>query len=260
MVKNQKGFHLIPTLLVILVLAIGLIGWRVATKDKQTTKSAQNSISNKSSEDSNTPPLKLKSIGFKLGYYDSVTQSAGEMQFIKANIFYNEIWGDFGQQDPRTTDQTKKNPQPTYILPLTVKVQSLIDGEVIKVVQLYSDDYSIMMAKDKNSQFIYETEHVVNPLVKVGDHVKGGQIIASVSPHGSPKDGYGILEIGILHPEGNQAGHLCPYKYLDDSIKGATLKQITSVHEGWNQYTGQQVYDLSKFESPGCVTESWVQG
>ncbi len=262
--NNQKGFHLPLLALIIVLVGIGIVGWRVVVKNRPGERSfpyvppsVQEAVKK---EDPNTPPLKLKSIGFNLGTYDPVTNSSGEMKFVGYNLFSDQIWGDFGQQDPRTLDTTKKNPQPTYVLPLSVKVQALVDGEVVKITKLYSDDFSIMVAKDKTSSFIYETEHVVNPLVKEGDHVKGGQIIADVSPHGSPGPGYGILEIGILHPQNTQAGHLCPYKYLDDSIKADIQKKITAVHEGWNQYKGKQVYNLSKFVSPGCVTEDWVQG
>lgn len=260
MLKNQKGYaHLVSFIVLFVILAV-IVFAGIKVMGKSSEKSKSSGSINKVSQTSDTPPLRLKSIGFNLDYYNPATQSAGEMQFIQANLFSNEIWGDFGQQDPRTSDQTKKNPQPTYVLPLSVKVQSLVDGQVNKIQKLYSDDFSIMVTADSSSQYIYETEHVVNPLVKVGDKVKGGQIIADVSPHGSPKPGYGILEIGILHPENNQAGHLCPYKYLDPSIKADIQKKITSAHEGWNQYTGMQVYDLSKFVSPGCVTEDWVRG
>ena len=61
----------------------------------------------------------------------------------------------------------------------------MVDGIVVGVPKLYSDDYSIQVANSMSSRWRYETEHVINPLVKEGDTVKAGQVIAEVSPHSS---------------------------------------------------------------------------
>ena len=56
-----------------------------------------------------------------------------------------------------------------------------------------------MIAKSKNSNVIYELEHIINPTVKVGDKVKAGDIVAQVSDYDSRNTpGYGLVEIGIL--------------------------------------------------------------
>src|SRR5438552_2124859 len=80
MAKNQKGFHVIYILLAIILAGVGLAAWRVVAKNKQPAKSNQvvgGSQSAQTKEDPNTPPLKLKSIGFNLDYYDPATRSAG---------------------------------------------------------------------------------------------------------------------------------------------------------------------------------------
>src|SRR5438093_432872 len=80
--SGQEGFHLIPILIVIAVLAVGLVGWRVMAKNKPPAKSQTQASSNKTStaQDSDVP-LKLKSIGFNLDYYDPTTNYAGDMVF-----------------------------------------------------------------------------------------------------------------------------------------------------------------------------------
>ncbi len=267
LIRRQRGFaHLELLIILIVIAAIGAAGWQIYSKHNSktkatTTNSATGHTGTKDDQTQGGKILPLKSIGFNLDYYNPATNRAGDMEFTHANFFDNEIIGDFGQQDPRTPDPTKRNPQPTFAMPLDVKVQSLVDGVVIKVVTLYSGDSSIMVASDLKSSYIYETEHVINVKVKVGDYVKGGQYIADVSPHGSPKEGFGILEIGLLHPSGSVAQHLCLFKYLDPSIKADIGKKLNALHEAWNTYTGGTVYPLaSSYASPGCVIDGPVTG
>ena len=106
------------------------------------------------------------------------------------------------------------------------KVRSLVDGVVTNVPLLYSNDYSIMVATNSKSQWQYETEHVTNPLVKVGDTVTAGQVIAEVSPHSKDgNSGFGMVEIGILKG-GNPPQHICPFAYLDPSVKDDIQKEF----------------------------------
>ncbi len=209
-------------------------------------------------------PLLLKSIGFNLDYYDKKTNMAGDIRFTKDNLFHDQIWSDFGQQDIRSpNDPTKRNVQPTVILPLGTKVYSLVDGEVINVEKLYSNDYTIMVARNRQSNYIYETEHVIHPLVKVGDHVSGGEVIAEASDHNSDyHPGLGILEIGILHPtKEGVAQHICPFAYLDPSIKKDVENKLNALYAAWESYQGNTtIYDEDHMVSPGCVITDPVQG
>ena len=249
--KNQTGsMHVMIIMAVVLVALVGIVGWRVSLSQTSKATSGYTKIA------SNKPVM--KSIGFKLDYYDPKTNSAGDMVFTKIPLPYDEIWGDFGQQDPRApNDPTKRNPQPTYILPLGTKVLALVDGTVSKVETLYSGDMTIWVTPENNSSLNFETEHVSNPVVKVGDKVQGGQIIADVSPHDSQNHaGFGILEIGVLGGDGKgKPEHTCPYQYLDPSIKDETLKKIKALYGAWENYLGKpNIYDQDKFAMPGCVT------
>ncbi len=210
-------------------------------------------------------PPKLKNIGFNLDYYDPTTQRAGDFHFTKVlakvlsgdPIYQKLIWSDYGIQDIRSPkDPTKRNVQPTFRLPLGTNVSAPIDGEVTKVEILYSSDYTIWFAENKNSAWSYEMEHVINPIVKVGDKVKAGQVVAEVSPHGSEHHpGFGILEIGLFHPLDGLPAHWCPFAHLDDSIKVEINKKILALYTSWEAFVGDtSIYNNANYPVPGCAT------
>ena len=237
------------------------------TPSPQSSSETQEQVSTGTITTSNTePPLLLKSIGVNLDYYNTLTGRAGDFVFSHAytSVFDRPFMG-FGFIIPAAnsaTRQDKVNPQPTFILPLGTKVHAIVDGVVAKVPLLYSGDYSIMVNADGNEQasWSYETEHVIHPLVKAGDRVTAGQIIAEVSDYDEwLRPGYGILEIGILHG-GVTPEHLCPFAYLDPSIREDVLAKIKALENSWEEYVG----DPSLYESgeiiPGCVTIDPIQG
>lgn len=261
--QKPRGFVLIEILIVaVFVLVIGFVVWNVyKTKHKSSTTGSKASSANTAADQ----PLALLSVGFNLDYYNPATNHAGDMEFTNVDHtlsgHIHQIWQDFGQQDYRSpNDPTKQNPQPTFVLPLHTKVHALVTGEVVDVKQLYSNDYTIWVARSPSSHYIYETEHVDSPLVHRGDHVVGGQVIAEVSAKDSDiTPGFGLLEIGILYTAQNSPQHLCPFMYLDPSIKDDLNKKITALHASWTSFAGQKVY-LQDFVTPGCVTETPVNG
>lgn len=210
------------------------------------------------------PPLKLKSIGINLGYYDPTTNMAGDVAFTKAKLMFGLVYSDFGfviKAGDSASGQNKANPQPTFILPIGTKVRSLVDGVVVSIPELYSGDYSIHVATGANSRWRYETEHVINPLVKIGDRVKAGQVIAEVSPHSSEANsGFGLYEIGILKG-GNPPQHVCPFAYLDESIRDEVQKKLTALYRSWEEYRGDaSLYNESALKMPGCLTLEPING
>lgn len=60
---------------------------------------------------------------------------------------------------------------------------------------------------------MFETEHVIDPLVKFGDRVTAGQRIATVSDYDRSWKamGYGLVEIGVAYNLGNDGipWHAC---------------------------------------------------
>lgn len=239
----------------------GTITPTVGTGKKQAATGASQSAP--SSRNQDQPPLLLKSIGVDLDYYDSATNKAGDFVFTKEKLQFNRLFMGYGFVIPAEIAQggnAKSNPQPTFILPLGTKVLALVDGVVADVPTLYSNDFSVMVTDSANSQWRYETEHVINPLVKKGDTVKAGQVVAEVSNYdnGSPA-GYGIVEIGILKG-GNPPQHICPFAYLDPSIKDDVLKKLTALFTAWEGYIGDpSLYDESN-ATPGCLATDPING
>lgn len=204
----------------------------------------------------------IEHIGIEIDEYDSSKRRAGDFVFTQSEIFHDKLFQDYGEYITETPDRVPKiNPQPTYIVPLGTKVRAITGGTVEKVTKLYSDDYGIMIIKDENSPYKYELEHVINVKVKPGDTVVAGQVIAEASPHNSKgNSGYGLFEIGILRG-GPQPTHVCPYKYLDESVKQEYFKKILGLYAAWEKYRkNSDIYDEKKYVTPGCIMEEEIQG
>lgn len=261
--NRQKGFAVIFLLIFLLAIAVGaLFFYKNFNKNESQKESFPISPTTTSNED--TPPLLLKSIGINLDYYDLKTGRAGDFLFTKQKLQFNRLFMGYGFVIPGTQasfGQDKSNPQPTFIVPLGTPVLSLVDGVVANIPTLWSGDYSIQITTDGTLQkWVYEIEHVVNLKVKVGDKVKAGQEIAEVGSfdRGTPQ-GYGAVEIGILKG-GNPPSHVCPFVYLDESIKADTLKKITAFFKSWEEYIGDQTLYNENSSTPGCLILDVIPG
>lgn len=206
-------------------------------------------------KDSDTPPLLIKNLGID---FDK------DLVFTKEKLEFDAIFFDYGFVIPANTSATgkdKTNPQPTFIVPLGTPARSLVDGIVVAIPTLWSGDYSVQVTSDGQMQkWIYETEHLINPKVKVGDKVTAGQIVGEVSNfnHGAPT-GFGTVEIGLLKG-GNPPSHVCPFLYLDPSIKEAVFTKLRAFYKAWNEYRGKTIYNESAYSVPGCLTLSSIEG
>lgn len=200
----------------------------------------------------NEPPLKLKSLGVNFE----------DFKFTKSKLQFNRLFMDYGFYIPAGPDNPgKSNPQPTYILPLGTKVRSLVDGVVVDIPTLWSGDFSVMVGDgDDQSPWRYETEHVINVIVKVGDKIKAGQVVAEVSDFdkGAPP-GFGAVEIGILKG-GQTPEHICPFAYLDESIKEETFRKMEDFFKSWEEYVGDQTLYDESLSIPGCLTDNPIAG
>ena len=247
--------------LVVLLLGIIIIGAFFVSsqnsnkikQDSGVASAPQNDKVEKRSD--NEPPLKLKSIGVEFS----------DFKFTKEKLQFNRLFMGYGFVIPgnqTSSGQNKSNPQPTYILPLGTPVRSLVDGIVAAIPTVWSGDYSIQITKSGQlERWVYETEHVINPKVKVGDKVVAGQIIAEVGSFGNgDPPGYGAVEIGILHGGGEgPPEHICPFAYLDDSVKEETFKKLNELFKSWEEYVGDEIlYDETSV--PGCLTLDPIEG
>ena len=241
----QKGFASILIIVAVLILGVFAIYWWKSTSQiKQKTQVLQNQ---------DEPPLKIKNIGVNFE----------DFKFTKEKLQFNRLFVNYGFVIPASPDfPSKSNPQPTYIVPLGTPVRSLVDGVVAAMPTLWSGDISIQVTVDgKMQKWAYEIEHVINPKVKVGDSVKAGQVIAEVGSFGGGMpEGFGAVEIGILKG-GQIPEHICPFAYLDDSIKEETIKKMTELFKSWEEYVGDQtLYDENSSLIPGCQTLEPIPG
>ncbi len=203
-----------------------------------------------SPQNSDEPPLKLKNIGINFS----------DFKFTKEKLQFGKPFMEYGFYIPGdSAHPAKNNPQPTFVVPLGTPVRSLVDGIVANIGTVWSGDYSIQVtANGQIQKWIYETEHVLNPKVKVGDKVTAGQIVGEVSTFSQAPPGYGTVEIGILKG-GNPPFHVCPFLYLDDSIKEETLSKIKAFFKSWEDYIGDQsLYPDTTV--PGCLTPDPIAG
>lgn len=272
MKNKQNGFAVIEIVLVVVVIGVlAAVGYMVLGKNKESgsSTSGSNSTSNskESSSQNDTKSVKIKHLGVELEAYNPATNKAGDFVFTKAKFAAGDamqmLFMNYGYVMPavnRADGKAMGNPQPTFILPLGTKVHSLVDGTVFETPKLYSGDYSVQV-QGEGSDLIFETEHVINVKVKKGDKVKAGDVIAEVSDYSTKGyAGFGLVEIGVLKG-GNPPSHLCPFDYLDNSIKDKTLKNITALQKSWEEYRGDTtIYDESKVVIPGCESRTPIEG
>jgi|Napbiome12C3dose_1001474.scaffolds.fasta_scaffold00004_145 murein DD-endopeptidase MepM/ murein hydrolase activator NlpD len=213
---------------------------------------------------SEQPPVKIKGIGVNLDYYNPETKMAGDVRFKGQDFDFKPSFEEFGiWREPVGGFEGSFNPQPMWSVPKGTKVHALVDGFVKDVPKLYSGDYSVVVVTSMDSRWTYETEHVNNPIVKPGDFVKAGQVVAEASTANSNGD-WAWFEIGIGRGTQNsweKPKHVCPFAYLDDSIKEKTLKKITALMTEWEKFANKpNGYNQSKMPIPGCLTLDTVEG
>ncbi len=208
-----------------------------------------------------TPPSIIKSIGFEMGEVDLAAGRAGDVLLAGVQTPFGKIIYDYGEEITNSSGGPKINLQPTFYLPIGTKVRSLIDGVVVDVPTLWSGDYSIMVAPQTNSKYIWETEHVLNPVVKVGDHVVAGQVVAEVSNFQSQyTPDVGAVEIGLLEG-GNPPRHLCPFLYLDPSVADQIERWLVGLRAAWETLQGDPgIYDEGAYATPGCKITDPLEG
>lgn len=261
---------LLINLFFVAVVISGIFFWNQGTSQTFPVKDASiEDTLDRSAEllkkvSSNEPPLLLKSLGINLEAYDPTTKKAGDILFPAKKLGqFDQPFMEYGFHIPSSSaSNAKNNPQPTFVVPLGTKVHALVDGVVTDLPKLYSNDFSIMIGTGKtNDQFRYETEHVINPLVKVGDRVKAGQVIAQVSDYDTGNTpGFGLVEIGILKG-GNPPQHVCPFAYLDPSIKTKIQQQLLAFYKSFEEFRADtNVYDEAKQTTPGCLTLDPIAG
>lgn len=221
-------------------------------------------------------PQVMKSWGFDLRPFDPSTGMAGVMKITGARtpepdptnrMDSRYLFVDYGTGDDRASDL-----QMTFFLPLGTPVLSLVDGVVCDVPTLYSGDISVRVAPTGvecvagKASVMFETEHVLDPLVSVGDTVVAGQQVATVSDyHNDWKGlGFGVVEIGVAFNKNDNSGlpwHACPARFLDPTTAEQLTAVLASIHTAWEAEKGDtSLYDEAAQPILGCTTLDDIQG
>lgn len=251
---------LLVGIVVTAILVIGVV--IIFPKGKPDIPRPENdSAFNDTSEE---PPVKIKGIGLNLDYYDPKTNRAGDIKFKGKEDSFRPPFEEFGVwREAAKGFEASFNPQPMWGVPEGTKVRALVDGFVKDVPKLYSGDYSVIVVTSMDSRWSYETEHVNNPIVKAGDFVKAGQVVAEASTANSGR-GWAWFEIGIGKGTQNsweKPKHVCTFKYLDASIQEETLKKIKALMLSWEEYRKDpNAFSENATQFPGCITEDIVDG
>lgn len=218
-------------------------------------------------------PAVIESWGFDLQMYDPATGMAGVMKIDGAvtppqdphNRMDNRyLFMDYGIAGGGDTDL-----QMTFFLPLGTPVLAMVTGVVCDVPQLYSGDYSVRVApagvecSGPGAAVLFETEHVLNPLVAVGDSVVAGQQVATVSDYHREWQalGFGVVEVGVFFSKDNLPWHACPARFLHPERAEQLTAVLASVHAAWEAELGDTtMYDEAAQSPLGCTTTEDVQG
>ncbi|MEY3452314.1 MAG: hypothetical protein RL574_52 [Actinomycetota bacterium] len=247
------------------------VGGSTTTTVQSTTTTVQSATSLTSQAEI---PSIIQNWGFNLAPYSASTGYAGDMKIrgvvpptfggenaARDNAQYRLLIDSIALQ----TVLGKASPQISFWLPLETKVVSMITGTVCKVEKLYSGDFTVMIASQKfpcvNGQSLvsFEHEHVINPVVTVGQRVTAGDVLATVSdynPHWKAK-GLGVVEIGILFSKknSNQAWHACVSSFLDPARKSAMVQAMESAMAAWeSELSDPTVFDERAMPIAGCYT------
>lgn len=180
---------------------------------------------------------------------------------------------DYGHLDAAGTANERRNPQPTFFAPLGTPVLAPVDGVVAEVKVLYSGDWTIMYGTQTgHNDATWETEHVIDVLVKPGDVVKAGQQVASVSDYvctyskkqyGNDEycgTGIGLTELGYL-VGGNPPQHFCPFGELTDPVALPWIEAaLAGARQEINQLAGKDLFKTSKWSAPNCIVTDPVSG
>ncbi|PHX61332.1 MAG: hypothetical protein CK552_01130 [Actinobacteria bacterium] len=234
--------------------------------------SGSSSGSSSSSITSNASiPKVIQNWGLALGPYDAASGKAGVMQLAGVTpptfsnpadtAAYSRIVGLYGD-----VVQGILEPQMAFIAPLGTSVISMVDGTVCDLPQLYSNDYSVRVAPTGiacmtgGATVLFEHEHLINPLVKVGDKVQAGQRLGTVSDYNAnwKAKGMGMIETGVFFARAgsNAPWHACLANYLAPSKKAAMANVLTSIENGWIAVRNDpSLYSLTAQNPIGCLTQ-----
>lgn len=238
--------------------------------DDLSTVTDSGQTSSPTPEDDGVPVLQTLAIEF--GRWDRETDQAGDFRFEQTVLDIRDqtpvgrkAFVEFGTRVVGANGP-KRLPEFAYLVPDSTAVVACHDGVVTDVSEMYSGDYAITTRESVDATWMVSHEHVDDVVVSVGDHVRAGQPIASVSTVDVDGTGYGWTELAVWKggPTAAAIVKVCPFSALDDALKPAFAETIEGFARDWETYVGADVYDQSAWVQPGCLytplTEAEVFG
>lgn len=225
--------------------------------------------------DSSTIPVIIKNWSIAIAPFDPATGKAGVMQIAgvvppqlpnpEDTLMFRFIASSYGN-----VVRGEKDPQMAFVAPLGTKVLAMIDGTVCDLPLLYSNDYSVRVAPpgvpcypapNYGADILFEHEHLIDPLVKVGDTVTAGQEIGSVATWQTPwtELGFGVTEIGVFFSVPPNPMHACLTSYIDPSVKEQMTAALVSIQEAWTKERNDDTLYPAEV-TPGCLTTDDLPG
>lgn len=247
---DQYGFsHIVVLIIIFVVTAIGIAGWRVMSKPKD--KSSNQVSSTKQTESKKTsssePDISLQNLG--LASLDSVNITTNATREFTSNglkgfyIFGNKLSG--GRTNPNFEYSSLKD---------GTKVISAIDGIVAFIKeQADSKDSEIFIQPKENSKWTIGYDHIVNVAVKKGASIKAGDVIGEPALQ---NNGLTRFEIQINKDEGGITTHYCPTVLLATSVKDKVISELTNMQNSWEKTTGLELYNLDSQDPIGCTKKT----
>jgi len=204
------------------------------------------------------PPI-LKNLGVAIAPWNKQTNLAGDLIFTKDLLFEDDyivnkwVFVEFGVQGQRKNDPNK-NIEYWFFVPLKTKVRAPMDGIVDVSFFEHTKDWGINFRSKENSNWIVSFEHVVNVMVKNGDFVKAGDIVAEAAPRSTFNNKLAMFEMAVWKG-GVNIYKYCPFDFLDEPLKPVYEEKINQLAKDWEEFLGKNTYDQEKWVSPGCLVE-----
>mgnify|MGYP000897664163 FL=1 len=247
---NQKGFAHSLFVLLIVVVAVGAIGF-FTYKNIQNNKSEEKSSTiGQTSNVKNDSTIELQNLG--IVSMDSVLVTNDvlrEYDSMGLKGFYP-----FGDKLGGKTD-SRLNPNFEFSsLKPGTKVISAIDGEVgfIKK-QSETGDSEVFIQPTGGSVWTIGYDHIANVAVKKGQKVKAGNVIGEPAVQGN---GSLRFEFQINKDEAGVTTHVCPSTLLSKDVKDNLIEQIAAMEQSWNTVSGMNLYDVASQNPAGCIKKT----
>ena len=123
---------------------------------------------------------------------------------------------------------------------LAVGVASQID------YQAETDDFSIILLPESDSDWMVNIDHVTDVAISVGDAVTAGQLLGAP---GTWNETYGRVELMVVQG----SIYYCPFDLFDASLKDEYENKVTQLMDDWETFKADDtIYDQAAMVSPGC--------